>query len=105
MAEFFRWFRSGGAGASLLELGCISGDGPFHRMLIDLSNELGLRSCITDIFTRGLWPAGYDKNTDAESAASGDLRRRLRRKEERPCERARAEHLATKPGAYIVRWL
>ena len=105
MAEFFRWFRSGGAGASLLELGCISGDGPFHRMLIDLSNELGLRSCITDIFTRGLWHAGYDKNTDAESAVSGDLRRRLRRKEKRLSERGRVEHLAIKPGDDIGRWI
>ena len=105
MAEFFRWFRSGGAGASLLELGCISGDGPFHRMLIDLSNELGLRSCITDIFTRGLWHAGYDKNTDAESAVSGDLRRRLRRKEKRLSERGRVEHLAIRPEDDIGRWI
>src|SRR2546421_9843735 len=105
MAEFFRWFRSGGAGASLLELGRISGDGPFHKMLIDLSNELGLRSCITDIFTRGLWHAGYDKNTDAESAVSGDLRRRLRRKEKRLSERGRVEHLAIGPGDAVERWI
>src|SRR6266480_3468039 len=91
--ELFRWFRSGGASASMLELKCISGDGPFQKMLVDLSNELGLPSCTTDIFTRGLWRGGYEKNTDLESVVSGDLRRRLRRKEKRLSESGRVEHL------------
>jgi len=105
MVELFRWFRSGGASASMVELGCISGDGPFHKILIDVTNELGLRNCITDIFTRGLWHAGYDKNTDPESAVSGDLRRRLRRKEKRLSERGRVEHLAIRPGDDVGRWI
>jgi len=105
MVEFFRWFQSGGASASLMELRCISGDGPFHKMLIDLSNELGLRNCVTDIFTRGLWHAGYDKNTAPESAVSGDLRRRLRRKEKRLRERGRVEHLAVRSEDDVGRWI
>ena len=105
LVEFFRWFRSGGASASLVELGCISGDGPFHKMLIDVTNELGLRNCITDIFTRGLWHAGYDKNTDPESAVSGDLRRRLRRKEKRLSERGRVEHLEIGQEDDVARWI
>ena len=105
MVELFRWFRSGGASASLMELGCISGDGPFHKVLIDVTNELGLRSCTTDIFTRGLWHAGYDKNADPESEVSGDLRRRLRRKEKRLSERGRVEHVAIRPEEDVGRWI
>jgi CelD/BcsL family acetyltransferase involved in cellulose biosynthesis len=104
MVELFQWLRSG-ANASLLELRCISGDGRFHKLLVDLSNELGLRSCITDIFTRGLWRERNDKNTLTESAVPGDLRRKLRRKERRLSERGRVEHLAMRPGDDIGRWI
>jgi hypothetical protein len=105
MVELFQWFRSGGAGALLMELGCVSGDGPFHKMLVDLSNELGLLSWTTEMFTRGLWRGGNDKNTDPESAISGDLRRRLRRKEKRLSERGRVEHLVMQPGDDVGRWI
>src|SRR5258705_389876 len=63
MIELFRWLRSEEAGASLIELKCISGDGPFHKKLVDLSNELELLSWTTDIFTRGLWRRGDDEKT------------------------------------------
>jgi Acetyltransferase (GNAT) domain len=105
MVEFMRWFRSDDAGASMIELGCISGDGPFHKMLVDLSNELGLLSGTTDIFTRGLWREGHDKDTDPESAVSGELRRRLRRKEKRLSERGRVEHLVMQPEDDVGRWI
>jgi len=105
MVEFFQWLRSGGANASLLELRCISGDGRFHKLLVDLSNELGLRSCITNIFTRGLWRERNDENTLPESAVPGELRRRLRRKERRLSERGRLEHLAMRPEDDIGRWI
>jgi CelD/BcsL family acetyltransferase involved in cellulose biosynthesis len=105
MAELFRWFRSEEAGASLIELKCISGDGPFHKKLVDLSNELGLLSWTTDIFTRGLWRRGNDEKTDPEAAISGDLRRRLRRKERRLCERGRVEHLVLRPEDDVGLWI
>ena len=105
MLELLRWFRSGAAGASLMELRCMSADGPFHKMLVDLSNELGLLSWTTDIFTRGLWREGYGGNTDPESAVSGALRRRLRRKEKRLSERGPVKHLVLQPGDDVGRWI
>src|SRR6267154_6343897 len=87
-----------------MELGSTSGDGPFHKVLVDLINEIGLLSWVTDIFTRGLWSEGYDKKTNPESAVSGDLRRRLRRKEKRLSERGRVEHLAIRPEDDVGRW-
>jgi len=105
MIELFRWLRSEEAGASLIELKCISGDGPFHKKLVDLSNELELLSWTTDIFTRGLWRRGDDEKTDPESAVSGDLRRRLRRKERRLRERGCVEHLVLRPEDDVRRWI
>ena len=105
MVGLFQWFRSGGAGAFLMELGCISGDGPFHKMLVDLTNEIGLLTWVTDIFTRGLWHEGYDKRTNPELAVSGDLRRRLRRKEKHLSEHGRVEHLVLRPEDDIGRWI
>jgi len=105
MVELFKWFRSGEASVSLMELGSTSGDGPFHKVLVDLINEIGLLSWVTDIFTRGLWSEGYDKKTNPESAVSGDLRRRLRRKEKRLSERGRVEHLAIRPEDDVGRWI
>jgi hypothetical protein len=105
MIELFQWFRSGAAGVSLMELGYVSGDGPFHKMLVDLSNELGLLSWITHTFTRGLWRGGSDKDTDPEAAISGDLRRRLRRKERRLKERGRVDHLVMRPEDDAARWI
>jgi len=105
MVGLFQWLRSGGASASLMELGCISGDGPFHKMLVDLTNEIGLLTWVTDIFTRGLWHEGYDKRTNPELAVSGDLRRRLRRKEKHLSEHGRVEHLVLRPEDDIGRWI
>ncbi|HKW37092.1 MAG TPA: GNAT family N-acetyltransferase [Burkholderiales bacterium] len=105
MIELFRWLQSGSANASLIELQCVCGDGPFHKKLVDLSNELGLLSRVTDIFTRGLWHKGDDMKGDPESGVSGDLRRRLRRKERRLCERGRVEHLLLRPEDDVARWI
>lgn len=105
MAELFRWLRSGGASASLIELACISGDGPFHKKLVELSGELGLLTWRTDVFTRGLWHKGDDEKTDPESAVSGDLRRRLRRKERRLSELGRVQHLLLRPEDDVARWI
>ena len=105
MVGLFQWFRSGGASASLMELGCISGDGPFHKMLVDLTNEIGLLTWVTDVFTRGLWNDGYGRKTNPELAVSGDLRRRLRRKEKRLSEHGRVEHLVLRPEDDVGRWI
>jgi len=105
LIALFRWLRTEEAGASLIELKCISGDGPFHKKLVDLSNELGLLSWTTDIFTRGLWCRRDEEKSDPESAISGDLRRRLRRKERRLGERGRVEHLVLGPEDDAGRWI
>src|SRR5215471_16816435 len=101
--ELFRWLQSGEERASLIELGSVYADGPFHQRLVDLSNELGLLSCATEVHTRGLWRKSDDASP--ESSVSGDLRRRLRRKERRLRERGRLEHVALRPDDDVARWI
>lgn len=102
LLELFRWIQSGEARASLIELGYIYADGPFHQRLVDLCNELGLLSS-AETHTRGLWSKDNDANP--ESAVSGDLRRRLRRKQRRLRERGRVEHVALQPDDNLARWV
>jgi CelD/BcsL family acetyltransferase involved in cellulose biosynthesis len=105
MTALFRWLQSGEADASVLELGWISGDGPFHKTLVDVTTGLGLVSWSSDGFTRGRWVKNDPAGRGLESAPSGELRRRLRRLERRLSERGRVEHLALRPGDDIGRWI
>src|SRR5215831_5229495 len=100
-----RWFQSGKAGASLLEMECIAGDGPVHQLLVDVSDRIGLLSLTTDAHARGLWSKEGLASHGPGSAVSGDLRRTLRRKERRLCERGRVEHLALRPEDDVARWI
>ena len=95
LAELFQWLRSGEASASLLELKGISGDGPFHRVLVDLFNDSGMLHWVSHICTRALLRDANDKKVG--SVVSNDLRRTLRRKERRLSERGRVEHLVMRP--------
>lgn len=104
VAALLRWFQSGEAGASVLELGSIAGDGPLRRLLIDSCNELGLLSMATDAFTRGLWSKS-DAVADPGSAVSGELRRQLRRKEKRLSERGCVKHVVLRTGDDLRPWV
>ena len=105
LSALLRWFHSGEAGASLLELGYIAGDGPLRRLLLDSCNALGLLSLATDAYTRGLWTKTGLAADAPGSAVSGELRRRLRRKERRLSERGRVEHLALESEEEAGRWI
>lgn len=100
-----RWFQSGEAGPVLLQMECIAGDGPLYKLLVDTSNELGLLSQETEAFARGLWSKTGPAGGDPGSAVSGDLRRRLRRKERRLSERGRVEHLLLRREEDVLRWV
>jgi len=103
LSALFGWLQSGEADASLLDLGCVCGDGAFYAKLVDVSSRLRLQSWATDTFTRGLWRKGDGANP--ESAVSGGLRRRLRRKERRWRELGGVQHVALQPHDDVERWV
>lgn len=104
VSGLLQWLRRG-AGAKLLELPWIAGDGPFRTLLLERCTGLGLASWTTESFTRGLWRHATDGAAGPGAAVSGALRRRLRRKEKRLTESGRLEHVAMRPGEDIRRWI
>lgn len=102
VSGLLQWLRRG-ACARLLELPSISDD--FRALLLERCNGLGLTSWTTESYTRGLWRHATDAAGDPGAAVSGELRRRLRRKEKRLAERGRLVHVAMRPGDDIRRWI
>ena len=99
-----QWLRDR-ADARLLELPWISGDGPFRELLLEQSDGLGLATWTIETYTRGLWRQTDETLAAAESAVSGELRRRLRRKERRLAERGRLAHRAWGEGDDAAEWI
>jgi CelD/BcsL family acetyltransferase involved in cellulose biosynthesis len=102
--KLLAWLRRG-ARARLLELPWISGDGPFRKLLLERCKDLGQSSWTTERYTRGMWRQATDAAGGPGSAVSGDLRRRLRRKERRLAERGRLEHVVMRPSDDFGRWI
>jgi len=108
MGALFNWVRSAGVNSPLIQFKWISGDGPFHNILSELSSELGLVSGTTETFTRGLWRDTSVRDGGGLTAArnqAGGQHRTLRRREKRLRERGRVEHVALEPGENVGRWI
>jgi hypothetical protein len=104
IAELLMWLRSGDATATVMELKWISGEGPFLRALAELFHDLGMTNWVTGTSTRELLRIERDAKRGG-SAISGEVRRRLNRKEKRLSERGRVEHIVLKPGDDAGRWI
>lgn len=72
-------------GASLLELGCVSGDGPFGRALVEVFCERGTTTFVDESWTRAFLRthAGASGEDYLKGAMSGKRRKEFRRKEHR----------------------
>lgn len=103
IARLLQWLRESSQ-ARLLELPWISGDGPFRELLLEQCSRLGLTRWTIDSYTRGLWRQTTGAADGAGSVVSGELRRRLRRKERRLAERGRLEHVVAGPDG-AGRWI
>jgi hypothetical protein len=106
LTEFFWWLLSNDGGAArLVELWGVRGDGPFHQALVDVSNELGLMSWVSESHTRGLLRKRLGANEPNALDVPGELRRILRRKERRLNERGALKHVVLGPDGDVSRWI
>jgi hypothetical protein len=105
IAAFFDWVAAGSHGCALLEFNFVSGDGPFHHLLIDFFNEHKKLTCVTNIFTRALFRPAADPETYLRSALHRTRRKELKRQERRLAEAGRLEYEALDGAADVDAWI
>src|SRR5262249_344472 len=98
LAAFFDWLGAGDYNCSLMEFGFVTGEGPFHHLLVDYLNEHPKFSYVTGAFTRALFRPAADAEEYVRSALGRFRRKEYRRQEKRLAETGRLEYTAIEPG-------
>ncbi|MBO0858291.1 MAG: GNAT family N-acetyltransferase [Chloracidobacterium sp.] len=97
LAAFFNWLRAGDHKYSLMEFGFVTGEGPFHHLLVDYLNEHPTFSYVTEAFTRALFRPAADAEDYIRSALGRFRTKELRRQEKRLAETGNLEYTALDP--------
>jgi hypothetical protein len=99
LAAFFDWLGAGDHNCSLMEFGFVTGEGPFHHLLLDYLNQRLKFTYVTEAFTRALFRPAADAEDYVRSALGRFRRKELRRLEKRLAETGRLEYAALDPCA------
>jgi hypothetical protein len=105
LAAFLEWARSDARGAPLVELGFVSADGPFHRVLVEELGARSMRSYVCDAFARALLVPCETSRDFLERAVSGQRRKELRRLRRRLGENGRLESRAWQSLDELDAWI
>jgi CelD/BcsL family acetyltransferase involved in cellulose biosynthesis len=100
-----RWAATGRHAAALLELGQVSGDGPFQELLVDLLDEADRPALVLRSSTRALLRPRKDAQAYLEAVLSGVKRKKLRRAEEKLREAGPVCYTALEAGGDVESWL
>jgi hypothetical protein len=98
LAAFFEWLGAGDHKCSLMEFGFVTGEGPFHHLLLDYLNESPKSTHVTEAFTRALFRPAADAEDYMRSSLPRFRRKELRRQEKRLAETGRLEYTALEQG-------
>jgi hypothetical protein len=99
LAAFFDWLGAGDHNYSLMEFGFVTGEGPFHHLLLDYLNQHLKFTYVTEAFTRALFRPAADAEDYVRSALGRFRRKELRRLEKRLAETGRLEYRTLDPCA------
>ncbi len=102
---FFDWLDEGSHNCSLMEFGFVTGEGPFHHLLVDYLNENLKFTYVTESFTRALFRPAADSELYIRSALHRARRKEYRRQERRLAETGRLEYTELEPGAELNSWI
>jgi hypothetical protein len=108
LAAFFDWLGAGDHDCSLMEFGFVTGEGPFHHLLLDYLNQHLKFTYVTEAFTRALFRPAADAEGYVRSALGRFRRKELRRLEKRLSETGRLEYKALDPyvgGDDVAAWV
>ncbi|HEY6402119.1 MAG TPA: GNAT family N-acetyltransferase [Blastocatellia bacterium] len=97
LAAFFDWLSAGDHDCSLMEFGFVTGEGPFHHLLLDYLNQHLKFTYVTEAFTRALFRPAADAEDYVRSALGRFRRKEIRRLEKRLAETGRLEYATLDP--------
>jgi hypothetical protein len=105
LAAFFDWLDAGSHNCSLMEFGFVTGEGPFHHLLVDYLNEHLKFTYVAEAFTRALFRPAADADAYIHSSLNRFRRKEIRRQEKRLAEMGRLEYMALEPGDDVDAWV
>jgi Acetyltransferase (GNAT) domain len=105
LAAFFDWLGAGDHNCSLMEFGFVTGEGPFHHLLLDYLNQHLKFTYVTEAFTRALFRPAADAEDYVRSALGRFRRKELRRLEKRLAETGRLEYTTLEQGDDFDAWV
>jgi GNAT acetyltransferase-like protein len=105
LAAFFDWLGAGDHNYSLMEFGFVTGEGPFHHLLLDYLNQHLKFTYVTEAFTRALFRPAADAEDYVRSAMGRFRRKEIRRLEKRLAETGRLEYTTLEPGDDVDAWV
>jgi len=105
LAAFFDWLDAGTHNCSLMEFGFVTGEGPFHHLLVDYLNDRLKFTYVTESYTRALFRPAADAEVYIQSALNRVRRKEYKRQERRLAETGRLEYKALEPGADVDAWI
>src|SRR5499426_200631 len=105
LTAFFDWLGAGDHDCSLMEFGFVTGEGPFHHLLVDYLNQHLKFTYVTEAFTRALFRPAADAEDYVRSALGRFRRKELRRLEKRLAETGRLEYATLESGDDVDAWV
>lgn len=105
LAAFLDFLASDHRASPLMEWTWVPGEGPFHRLLIELLAERRCPSLIEDTYSRALLAPRASARAYLEEVLSGERRRRLRKHEERLREQGTLEYAVLEQDGDVTTWL
>ena len=99
LAAFFDWLGAGDHNSSLMEFGFVTGEGPFHHLLLDYLNQRLKFTYVTEAFTRALFRPAADAEDYIRSALGRFRLKEFRRLERRLAETGTLEYTTLDQGA------
>ncbi|HEU0173515.1 MAG TPA: GNAT family N-acetyltransferase [Blastocatellia bacterium] len=105
LSAFFNWLDTGGHNCSLMEFGFVTGEGPFHHLLIDYLHENLKFSYVAESFTRAMFRPAADAEDYIRVALNRARRKEYRRQERRLAETGRLEYSTLDADSDVGAWI
>jgi CelD/BcsL family acetyltransferase involved in cellulose biosynthesis len=105
LTAFLDWLAADAASAPLLQLRSVTGEGPWHQLLVDLLFARGSASWTSVRYTRAFLRCDADAESYALAGIDRKRRHELRRLEKRLAEQGRLEHAQLAADGDLDAWL